>query len=59
MMGVSDSNGVYRGERGYLFQASSEPDEEHLKANIDAINELAENTELRIFMMVIPTASNF
>ena len=58
MMGVNDSNGVYRGERGYLFQASSEPDEEHLNANIDAINQLAENTELRIFMMVIPTASN-
>ena len=58
LMGVNDSNGVYRGDRGYLFQASSEPDEAHLNANIDAINQLAENTDLRIFMMVIPTASN-
>ena len=58
LMGSSDSNGVYRGERGYLFQAASEPDEEHLKANVAAINQLAENTDLRIFMMVVPTAAN-
>lgn len=58
LMGVSDSNGVYRGERGYMFQASSEPDEEHLSANIDSINQLAEDTNLRIFMMVVPTAPN-
>lgn len=58
LMGSSDSNGVYRGARGYLFQQESEPDEEHLKANVEAINQLAENTDLRIFMMVVPTASN-
>ena len=58
LMGKNDSNGVYRGERGYLFQAPSEPDEEHLSANIEAINALAENTDLRIFMMVAPTAAN-
>ena len=58
LMGKNDSNGVYRGERGYLFQAPSEPDEEHLSANIEAINALAENTDLRIFMMVTPTAAN-
>ena len=34
LLGKNDSNGVFRGERGYLFQAPSEPDEEHLSANI-------------------------
>ena len=58
LMGSSDSNGVYRGSRGYLFQQETEPDEKHLKANVEAINQLAEDTDLRIFMMVIPTASN-
>ena len=58
LMGVNDSNGVFRGERGYLFQAASEPDEEHLAANVEAINQLAEDTDLRIFMMVAPTAVN-
>ena len=58
LLGRNDSNGVFRGERGYLFQAPSEPDEEHLSANIEAINAMAENPDLRIFMMVVPTAAN-
>ena len=58
LLGKNDSNGVFRGERGYLFQAPSEPDEEHLSANIEAINAMAQNTDLRIFMMIAPTAAN-
>ncbi len=58
LTGNSDSNGIFRGQRGYLFQAPSVPDEKHLAANVEAINSLAENTNLRIFMMVVPTAAN-
>lgn len=58
LLGESESNGVYRGERGYLFQAPAEPDQEHLAANVAAINGMAEDTNLRIFMMIIPTAAS-
>ncbi len=58
LAGYTESNGIYRGSRGYLFEELKKPDEKHLKNNIDAINALASVEGYNVSMLVAPTAAN-
>ena len=55
--GRKESNGMYLGAKGYLFEAASEPDEEKVTASINAINRFASrHSGLNIAMSVVPNA---
>ena len=57
MSGKKESNGVYIGSKGYLFEAAAVPDEERISANMDAVNRFASrHSSLNIVMSIVPNA---
>ncbi|UNK21144.1 DHHW family protein [Paenibacillus sp. N3/727] len=58
LMGKKESNGIYLGTNGYLFQEFIPPAEEDLKEEIDAIHAFDQATpELQKYVMLVPTAA--
>lgn len=57
LLGKSELNGVYVCDDNYLIQIPTEPDQENVDDNLNAINQFAENNEgLNINMMIVPNA---
>ena len=57
LFGAKENGGVYLGRGGYLMQVPSEPDEEALARNLQAINAFAKrHSELKIYMSTVPNA---
>lgn len=58
LIGKKESNGVYLGKEGYLFEDTAEPDLETMEQTLDAVNQFAKDTpEVRFVMSVVPNAS--
>ena len=58
LLGKREFNGVYLGKDGYLIQKLSEPDQENVKKNIEAINKYAEaNPDVKVNMLLVPNAA--
>ncbi len=58
LAGYTESNGIYKGSRGYLFEELKKPDEKHLKNNIEAINALSAVEGNNVSVLIAPTAAN-
>lgn len=57
LLGKRELNGVYLGSEGYLMQNPSEPDEENVTANIEAMNRFADSHEgINVNTMIVPNA---
>lgn len=57
LLGKRELNGVYLGKEKYLMQAPSDPDEENVKANLEAMNQFAQRHEnINVNAMIVPNA---
>jgi hypothetical protein len=57
VMGKSESNGVYKGKDGYLIQEFSEPSDENLKKQMNAIYDFSkEYPKITCYMAIVPNA---
>lgn len=57
LLGKRELNGVYLGKEKYLMQAPSNPDEENVKANLEAMNQFAQKHEnINVNAMIVPNA---
>lgn len=57
LLGKSELNGVYVCDDNYLIQIPTDPDQENVDNNLNAINQFADaNSELNINMMIVPNA---
>ena len=57
LTGKTEANGVYLCDDGYLMQVPSDPNEESLAKNLDAINSFAKShSNLNLYMTVVPNA---
>lgn len=56
--GVYDSNGVFRGNDGYLFEDAFCPDEQTLNDRMYVINTFAANSGLPVYTLIAPNASD-
>lgn len=57
-LGKKESNGVYLGKDGYLFEKTAEPDPGKIETTVNAINDLADkNPELNHYMAIVPNAT--
>lgn len=58
-MGKNSENGVFKCDDGYLIESFEKPNEEYLKANIEAINKFADkHKNIKTSMLIAPTAVN-
>ncbi|MGG2468179.1 DHHW family protein [Paraclostridium bifermentans] len=59
LMGKNSENGVFKCDDGYLIESFGKPNEEYLKANIEAINKFADkHKNIKTSMLIAPTAVN-
>lgn len=59
LMGKNSENGVFKCDDGYLIESFEKPNEEYLKANIEAINKFADkHKNIKTSMLIAPTAVN-
>ncbi|MDO7203700.1 DHHW family protein [Paraclostridium bifermentans] len=59
LMGKNSENGVFKCDDGYLIESFGKPNEEYLKANIEAINKFADkHKDIKTSMLIAPTAVN-
>jgi len=57
MSGKKESNGVYLGSRGYLFEAAQAPDTELVAGSMNAVNSFAaRHSGIKVVMSIIPNA---
>lgn len=58
LSGKREFNGVYLGKDKYLMQIPSEPDQEHVQENLEAMNQFAErNDSLLVNALIVPNAA--
>lgn len=59
LLGKRESNGVFKGEDGYLLEDISVIDENAYNGNMDAVTAFAEKyPDLKMHMMIVPNAAN-
>nr|WP_317378651.1 DHHW family protein [uncultured Faecalimonas sp.] len=59
LLGKRESNGVFKGEDGYLLEDISVTDERAYKENMDAVTAFAgKYPDLKMHMMIVPNAAN-
>jgi hypothetical protein len=59
LMGKNSENGIFKCDDGYLIENFKKPNEEYLKANIDAINKFAKKHDnVKQSMLIAPNAVN-
>lgn len=56
--GIYDSNGVFRGDDGYLFEDAERPDRKVLNDRMYVINTFAANSGIPVYMLIAPNASD-
>ena len=57
--GKRKANGVFKGKDHYLLEDIARPDEEQLKANLDAMKKFQETyKDIPMYMMLVPNAAN-
>lgn len=56
--GRNGSNGVYKGQDGYLINIPVKCDEEKFKDNLNAILNFSKNTEIKTDMMIVPSTGS-
>ena len=57
--GKRKANGVFKGKDHYLLEDIARPDEEQLKANLDAMKKFQETyKDISMYMMLVPNAAN-
>lgn len=57
LMGRKESNGVYLGKEGYLMEIPSDPEEENVQRNLEAIGAFAQRYDtLNMAMLVAPNS---
>ena len=57
--GKRKANGVFKGKDHYLLEDIAKPDEEQLKANLDAMKKFQETyKDIPMYMMLVPNAAN-
>lgn len=59
MFGKRDSDGIWKGQDGYLLEEIKAPDEKNLKKNLEAINAFSEAYyNVPVYFMLVPNAAN-
>ena len=57
--GKRKANGVFKGKDHYLLEDIARPDEEQLKANLDAMKKFQKTyKDIPMYMMLVPNAAN-